>query len=282
MNKKPNRIAGNIKSKSIIVSLPIDLTNIADHDKNTVECENNKMILKNFAITENSSNANEFKFQDPGFHKNDSSIKQEPFQVKSFNIGNENMFPLCLNEWKHYHNRSTTRLISEGVEYDRKTVKFILSKYYNDFNDKKNTIPVHCWHCFQKIQGKPCGIPVKYEKETFFIKGFFCSFNCALTYNYNSPLMDTKIQEQESLIRMLYKLSNDNDTTTRPLKYAPPRESLKIFGGTLTEKEFSENLSTVHLVYEPCVPIVSYLEENTIVPDSRDSREKNDLYLFMK
>lgn len=112
---------------------------------------------------------------------------------------------------------------------------------------------VHCWHCVREITSKPCGIPVRFENDVFFVKGLFCCFNCALTYNFNSNELDCVIQERESLLRMMCK--------NQELHYAPPRESLLMFGGNLTLEEFHSIQNHVRVIEFPMVPLVTHIEE---------------------
>ena len=123
---------------------------------------------------------------------------------------------------------------------------------FQNFKDKKFLeTKVCCWHCCHTFKNMPCGIPINYKKNLFYVKGIFCSFNCALTYNNNSNENENIIQERESLIYLLYK--KINNVKNIDLKYAPEKEVLEMFGGKLTIEEFRENNSTYNIIFPPIV-----------------------------
>ncbi len=163
---------------------------------------------------------------------------------------------------------------SKGKKFKCINTELISNKYYE--KEKDDVCSIHCWHCFCKILGKPIGLPIKYENSRFHIKGFFCSFNCMLTFNYYSLEFDNIIQERESLIRMLHKKTAPGDATPT---YAPIREVLKIFGGTLSYDEFHTTKSDIQMIYYPVVPIVCYIEENCPV-EIEKNENKQGLYSF--
>ena len=57
------------------------------------------------------------------------------------------------------------------------------------------------------------------------------------------------------------------------IKLAPPRETLKIFGGFLTIEEFRKNFlmnREYHVVVPPMIPLVSKIEENIFEPINKN------------
>ena len=142
---------------------------------------------------------------------------------------------------------------------------------FTNFKDKKYfKTDICCWHCCHKFDNMPCGIPLSYEDGNFNTKGVFCSFNCALTYNYNSKECENQIQERESLLYLMYKKINSVKEVN--LKYAPEKETLKMFGGTLTIKEFRKNQNTYIMVYPPMLSIIPQLEEIKILETTSSSK----------
>lgn len=121
----------------------------------------------------------------------------------------------------------------------------ILSKIiYN--NNWIYSTDVHCWWCCHTFNSIPVGLPDSYNYETnkFRVKGIFCSFSCMLAYK-----QDKRILNVDYLIKALYckltkTLLNDSE-----LKHAPPRCSLKIFGGELTIDEF-RNATRENKIYK--------------------------------
>jgi hypothetical protein len=182
------------------------------------------------------------------------NLHTEIFEPESFNIKNQKE----ISSFQKTKKKCT--FMTNNCRYEKEITKLTR----NDIYDSRL---IHCWHCSCEIINRPIGIPVKYVNKKMLVKGFFCSLSCALTYNYNSAEFDSTIQERESLIRLL------SDT---PIHYAPPRESLDIFGGVLSYIEFHRHSSReINIIYEPMIPLVSYIEEN--IPIEENIATNNDV-----
>ena len=112
---------------------------------------------------------------------------------------------------------------------------------------------VWCWWCCHPIprSDKEIGIPVAYDsvKDTFEVYGHFCNIGCMRAYNHNEPM--AKKHNQVTLISLYLHKSGRKEFPN----HAPPRQMLKVFGGTMTIDEFrkttKENDTTYHLQF-PC------------------------------
>lgn len=247
-NEHLQKRLNNLESKTLIVHLPIDLTNDSYNYQQTIDThpKNNNSIFDNtFNLTPSTFCA----------------LTNENNNNNNNNVNNtENIPP------------NTEYYFIEDTKFEKNINKLISTKYYHDSNANNNKISLHCWHCCMEIKHKPKGIPIKFENKKFYVKGFFCSYNCALTFNYNTGQNASIIQERESLIRML---SSNND-----LQYAPSKETLKMFGGTLTHEEFHKHSKFVDIVYYPMMPVISFVEEN--LPVSTQNSLNNKLQLFVR
>ena len=118
-----------------------------------------------------------------------------------------------------------------------------------------------CVHMFENI---PCGVPYKISRHNkFYLKGCFCSFNCAASYIFDKN--EYNKWEQYSLLNLLYsKIYNK----IIKIKLAPEREVLKIFGGILNIEEFRHNFNEVNIHYKlnlpPLIAIIPKVEETKI------------------
>lgn len=126
------------------------------------------------------------------------------------------------------------------------------------FEDKTD---ISCWWCCHKFDTKPIGIPLKFYNDKYHVFGCFCSLACACSYN--TDMNDYKMWDRLSLLKqMASKLYNEKIT----LHSAPPRESLKKFGGSLTIEQFrnksQENEKTFRCIMPPMIPIVPMIEES--------------------
>jgi hypothetical protein len=129
-------------------------------------------------------------------------------------------------------------------------------------NNWKSSIDTNCWWCSHTFNTVPVGLPNKYYNNKFYLYGCFCSFNCA--HSYNLELKDYKIWERYSLLNYIKKILFNNENTTN-IVCAPPKEVLKIYGGTLTIDEFRDSSIFIpknyyHLL-PPIIPIFSVIEE---------------------
>lgn len=128
-----------------------------------------------------------------------------------------------------------------------------------------------CQWCCHKFENTPIGIPVKYVKSRFYLKGVFCSFNCAAASIFDQGSSD--MWEHYSLLNLLYKQVTGVDEV-RKIPLAPPRESLDLFGGPMTIEQFREdswkNERKYDVVVPPIVSLVPKLEENYMAFEMTD------------
>jgi hypothetical protein len=123
---------------------------------------------------------------------------------------------------------------------------------------------VCCWWCCHSFDTVPLGFPIEYSKELkkFKVKGVFCSFACLLAYKNDKKLLD-----KNHLINFLYtKLTADYSILENKsiLTPAPPRYTLKMFGGELNIDEFrnSSNEGKIYKMIEyPLCIYKDYVEE---------------------
>lgn len=169
--------------------------------------------------------------------------------------------------------------IHKKDKFINKKVKEVLVQF-DDFNKIKQwpfTTDIKCWWCCYNFDNPPFGIPIKYENDTFYVYGCFCSFNCSLSYNFNSNI--DKKWERAGLIKLLY---NKTFNTEKELNYAPNRECLKDFGGYMSIKEFrlkNENIN-YNINFPPMLSIIPQMEEIKIIKETNrenDFQEKLNL-----
>lgn len=223
-----------IQMKSIIVHLPFDIQSFEEKDN---------------AIFEN-----DFLSYTPN-----DIINGEP---TGFDLSMDNSLLSAMPEEIKQEELKTEQIEYKIINKDKPIIKKInnILLDFKSFNNKKfMSTNVCCWHCCHKFENMPCGIPISYEEELFNVKGIFCSFNCALTYNYDSNETENVIQERESLLYLLYK--KIHNVKKIELNYAPEKETLQMFGGTLTIEEFRKNNNIYKMIYPPMLSIIPQLEE---------------------
>lgn len=135
----------------------------------------------------------------------------------------------------------------------------LLYKFIHN-TDWLQSTDVCCWWCCHTFQTTPLGLPQYYNKKIskFRVKGVFCSFSCMAAYNN-----ETSKNKKEYLIKFLYaKLTGESVTSS--IIPAPPRCTLKMFGGELTIEEFRNSFKE-HKIFKmveyPMYISKDYVEE---------------------
>lgn len=125
-----------------------------------------------------------------------------------------------------------------------KKIKDIMIQYQycNQTGEWPTATQYNCFWCCHSFKTIPCFIPISIKDNLYKVYGNFCSFNCCLAYNFNSS--DVNYSEKSSLIQDLYFRIYGYDAPK--LSYAPPKEILEIFGGSVTIEEYRESFKTLN------------------------------------
>lgn len=122
----------------------------------------------------------------------------------------------------------------------------------NRNNNWPSSSSIYCWWCCHPFSGAPCSLPVEYKNNTFHVLGIFCSPECAAAYNFDDHSAGCDLWERYSLLNFLYrKVYSDKHIK---IKLAPPRQTLKIFGGSLSIKEFRQHNTNYEYNYRIIMP----------------------------
>jgi hypothetical protein len=254
---------------SIIVKLPIDIDSLEEeHMKNF---NNDNLFIENSILTY-KPNLDTPKPYEPSTNVQNFTTNNNEMESLHNNeiisTTNENNIENLMNSYKeveyHLHERG------QSIKTDVKNTmnEFLIANKTSEWVESTN---IRCWWCCYEFDNKPVGIPILYKENKFHVYGCFCSFNCALSYNFNTD--DNKKWERIGLIHLLYK--KIYNTKEVKLSYAPDREFLKIFGGHLDINKFrnpDEILKKYEVVYPPMLSIIPQLEETEIYAESSNMR----------
>lgn len=168
--------------------------------------------------------------------------------------------------------------------------KYILNKYnisrmdiniINSDNGKEISLEptnVACWLCTEYFDTLPCFIVREFRGNKYYVYGCFCSFNCAVRYNFEVD--DYKVWNRYALTKKLY---NDITGTDDDIPLAPPKEVLKKFGGSLSIEEFRKNSKLLTKEYRFVIPpmntIVPYVEESNKILKKTNTYTDEELVL---
>jgi hypothetical protein len=99
-----------------------------------------------------------------------------------------------------------------------------------------------CFWCCHPFHWKASLIPVSYDayENMYACEGHFCSPECALSHLYSDPnLSDITRWTRHALLADMYRTLY----TKRELTPAPPRTTLRMFGGALDIEQFREYIA---------------------------------------
>lgn len=176
-------------------------------------------------------------------------------------------------------------------KYEKKESFEQSTKIYNNkikistTDGKNNTIfkktNIKCWWDCNNFDTIPCQLPEQYHKNTYYVTGCFCSFNCALAYNLYY-LKDSKMYLRKSLVYKMYReLHNLSSSEIFEIKEAPPKEILKDFGGSMSIDTYRKTFN-LNKDYILCT---SFIKPTNICVEERDSADgehKNEKKYILK
>lgn len=151
---------------------------------------------------------------------------------------------------------------------------------FADANRRKEWIKstsLWCRWCVHPFSGPPVAIPKWFINKTFFVSGCYCSYSCAAKHLFSrGDINENNKWKYYNLLHLLRKRILNIDETVR-IKLAPPQETLQVFGGHLSIKDFrdiTKETNIHHKIYNvlepPMVSIVPTIEEVTY-PSSKTS-----------
>lgn len=163
-------------------------------------------------------------------------------------------------------NRTVCKLPSHYSE--KLMVLFQDSNRYKQLPEKTE---IACFWCCHSFQTGPYALPSHILDEVWYMYGNFCSSECATAYLFKERI-DNHIQwERYALLNSLY---GETKTGIRP---APPREVLRMFGGSMDISEYRavirEKKLRIDVLTPPMVSIIQTMDTKPI--DFYDQNLKN-------
>ena len=104
-------------------------------------------------------------------------------------------------------------------------------KVANETQTLPESVSAACFWCAGTFEGRPVVLPTKEEHGVYTVYGNFCTVPCSLSYLLIEPIDPQVRWERQALMHRMYRQSD-------PIQPAPPRESLRFFGGALTHEQF--------------------------------------------
>jgi hypothetical protein len=274
-----------------------DSDNESETQSNFLHDKNDDDILCEYI--ENNGNNENLDIKELYEKRLESRLKQDTQLIKNLeNLHNDdNLLSKLLNN-VNKKVKDTNAKPSVSIKETRKKGFFMILDKYIEASEWIDKTDVCCWWCCHKFDSIPIGTPVGYNSKIrkFRVKGVYCSFACMLAYDTNtSPKIKSMVTHlykqltggytidmKDDYIKMLQNDSNINELfkddsqykddyiqslasfVDEPLEKAPPRCTLKMFGGQLDIEEF-RNASKERKVYKmveyPMYVSRDYVEE---------------------
>ena len=162
-------------------------------------------------------------------------------------------------------------------KYNKKERSEKITKIYsnkielvNISTSKKITLKktkIRCWWDGHQFDNIPFFLPDYCHNGTYYVRGCFCSPNCALAYNLY-VMKDSQIYSRQSLIYRLYRLLYGIDVSEQlELSTAGPFELLNDYGGEMSIEDFREKNKIGGKEYikfvPPICPVGVYIQERS-------------------
>lgn len=106
-----------------------------------------------------------------------------------------------------------------------------------------NVDPIVCFHCCHPITTKMYGMPIDFDSvhNLFHVYGHFCSLNCAAAFNMSTHMGSDRMWDIHSWLQMMAQVYQ----IPLPVRPAPSRYVLKMFGGPLSIEDFRASHQTM-------------------------------------
>jgi hypothetical protein len=261
----------NIESdENIIIHLPIKV-----NDSNNESCNNNELptgyedgndIYQSISQKDNPFKNNELMGIGPPLNK---SMCQYPFDDNNIdsNYSDLEQSGITNIDIKEFKKQRDLDILGKNKMTKSSVEKCLLEM--DECNKTKSwpsNVNIHCWWCCHPFNNPPCSIPYEFKNGTYSVYGIFCSPECASAYNFSDTHGISDMWERYSLLNLLYRKVYDNKSYK--IKLAPPRQTLKIFGGHLDIDEFRSNFNNqIHsykIIMPPMVSIIPVQELSSI------------------
>ncbi len=130
-----------------------------------------------------------------------------------------------------------------------------------------------CFWCCHPFVWKACVLPISYDayENMYTCEGHFCSPECALSYLYTEPnVSDIARWTRQTLLADMYRCMYK----TRELTPAPPRATLRMFGGPLNIEQFREqNAFNEDIITVQLPPLRLYVPSMNAQGPTRDVKK---------
>jgi hypothetical protein len=154
----------------------------------------------------------------------------------------------------------------------------VLFQDSNRYQKLPEKTEIACFWCCHGFSSMPCAIPSHILDEVWYMYGNFCSPECAVAYLFKERIDSVLQWERYALLNSIYardaEVVHGGSSGVRP---APPREVLRMFGGSMDISEYRavvhEKRLRIDVLTPPMVSIIQTMDTKPI--DFYDQNLKN-------
>ena len=196
-----------------------------------------------------SSSVGKRKKRDPNASQTENVILQLPISSNRINeiLKGEQQ---CMEPVPYFDTNSSFQELTERVvdQGKRKTTNANTVTGSANGTVKRQ----YCFWCVHEIPTIPLGMPIRHNAiyDTYTVYGAFCSYECASAFNFDMNKGTDRCWEVDSYIQILSRMAG----YVNPVRAAPSRYTLEMFGGTLGIDEFRSCHKDVKRTYVVNMP----------------------------
>jgi len=130
---------------------------------------------------------------------------------------------------------ATNPVITDSVvpDYYKKATLLVQYEKTEEIKALPDRVDAACFWCCHIFDHKPIVLPIRDQGDYIQVQGNYCSPECAMSYLFDIQQDSYARWEQLSLLNRLY-----GQAVGGPIKPAPPRTVLKLFGGPMSIQEY--------------------------------------------
>ena len=160
---------------------------------------------------------------------------------------------------------STPTSVSATPEFSKAEL-LVSFKNTNKSQSLPESTKIACFWCCNQFEGRPCVIPIREEKGIYEVYGNFCCPECSLAYILDERDDSHVKWEKISLLHRIYGASvSPGGGRIYP---APARNTLEMFGGTLTidnyRKTIRDGKVRIDIHLPPMISILATMDTKPI------------------
>lgn len=122
---------------------------------------------------------------------------------------------------------------TEVPDYYKKSTLLVQYQTAGEVRALPSKVDAACFWCCHTFDWRPVILPVRDQGEYIQVQGNFCCPECAMSYLFDMRQDSHTRWEQLSILNRLYE-----DAIGGPIRPAPPRQALKLFGGPMGIDEY--------------------------------------------